>query len=210
MPQVPPAGHPARRPGHRADRPAGAGAVRRRRPFKKFVSQLLALRLRRIVEADLAIRGGDLTAVGRLADEAARLRDELKGLSPVLDAEWVEDVYDELGWISLDSAPSDPGGRERLAGRLRSERYLTVLERLVGAVRAPKLADARAEPTAGDPQRAGRPVRWTGCGRPPTRSPSTRPRRSGTRPGGRSAGCSGCWTSRARCCRRTRRGSGVG
>ena len=116
-------------------------------PFKKFVSQLLALRLRRIIEADLAIRGGDLTAVGRLADEAARLRDELKGLSPVLDAEWVEDVYDELGWISLDSAPSDPGGRERLAGRLRSERYLTVLERLVGAVRAPKLADVRSEPT---------------------------------------------------------------
>ena len=117
-------------------------------PFKKFVSQLLALRLRRIVEADLAIRGGDLTAIGRLADEAARLRDELKGLSPVLDAEWVEDVYDELGWISLDSAPSDPGGRERLASRLRSERYLTVLERLVGAVRAPKLAEVRAEPTA--------------------------------------------------------------
>ena len=84
-------------------------------PFKKFVSQLLALRLRRIVEADLAIRGGDLTAIGRLADEAARLRDELKGLSPVLDPEWVEDVYDELGWISLDSAPSDEGGRERLA-----------------------------------------------------------------------------------------------
>src|SRR5918994_2601735 len=116
-------------------------------PFKKFVSQLLALRLRRIIEADLAIRGGDLTAVGRLADEAARLRDELKGLSPVLDAEWVEDVYDELGWISLDSAPSDADGRERLSTRLRSERYLTVLERLGGAVRAPKLADVRAEPT---------------------------------------------------------------
>ena len=115
-------------------------------PFKRFVSQLLALRLRRIVEADLAIRGGELTAIGRLADEAARLRDELKGLSPVLDPEWVEDVYDELGWISLDSAPSDEGGRERLASRLRSERYLTVLERLVGAVRAPKLAEVRAEP----------------------------------------------------------------
>ena len=115
-------------------------------PFKKFVSQLLALRLRRIVEADLAFRGGDLTAIGRLADEAARLRDELKGLSPTLDPEWVEDVYDELGWISLDSAPSDTDGRERLAGRLRSERYLTVLERLVGAVRAPKLGEVRAEP----------------------------------------------------------------
>ena len=116
-------------------------------PFKKFVSQLLALRLRRIVEADLAFRGNDQGAIGRLADEAARLRDELRGLSAVLDEEWVEDLYDELGWISLDSAPSDSEGRERLAGRLHSERYLTVLERLVGAVRAPKLAELRVEPT---------------------------------------------------------------
>jgi hypothetical protein len=116
-------------------------------PFKKFCSQLMALRLRRIVEADLAVRGGDLAALGRLADEAARLRDELTGLSAVLDPEWVEDLYDELGWISLDAAPSDDGGRERLASRLRSERYLTVLERLVGAVRSPKLAEVRTEPT---------------------------------------------------------------
>ena len=116
-------------------------------PFKKFCSQLLALRLRRIVEADLAFRGGDMAALGRLADEAARLRDELKGLSSVLDSEWVEDLYDELGWISLDPAPSDDAERDRLASRLRSERYLTVLERLVGAVRSPKLAEIRADPT---------------------------------------------------------------
>ena len=116
-------------------------------PFKKFVSQLVSLRLRRIVEADLAFRGADQRAIDRLADEATRLRDELRGLSPVLDAEWVEDLYDELGWISLESAPSDSEGRERLAARLHSERYLTVLERLVGAVRAPKLAEVRSEPT---------------------------------------------------------------
>ena len=114
-------------------------------PFRHFVAQLLALRLRHIVEADLAIRGGHLGALGRLSDEAARLRDELKGLSPVLDEDWVEDLYDELGWISLDAAPTDSDGRDRLAARLRSERYLTVLERLVGAVRAPGLAGVRAE-----------------------------------------------------------------
>ena len=80
-------------------------------PFRKFVSQLVALRLRQIVEADLAIRGGDLGAVDRLADQAARLRLELKGLSVVLDPEWVEDLYDELGWISLegDSSNSETG-----------------------------------------------------------------------------------------------------
>jgi hypothetical protein len=116
-------------------------------PFKKFCSQLLALRSRRIVEADLAVRGGDLAALDRLADEAYPLREELKGLSDVLDPEWVEDLYDELGWISLDAEPTDTAGRDRLAGRLRSERYLTVLERLVWAVRSPKLAEVRTEAT---------------------------------------------------------------
>jgi hypothetical protein len=115
-------------------------------PFKKFVSQLVALRLRQIVEADLAIRGGDLGAVDRLADQAARLRLELKGLSVVLDPEWVEDLYDELGWISLDGGSSNGDGHDRLTARLRSDRYLTVLERLVAAVRSPRLADQRSDP----------------------------------------------------------------
>ena len=117
--------------------------------FKKFVSQLVALRLRQIVEADLAIRGGDLSAVDRLADEAARLREELKGLSVVLDPDWVEDLYDELGWISLEASSPNAQEHDRLTARLRSERYLTVLERLVAAVRSPKLADQRSDP-AGD------------------------------------------------------------
>jgi hypothetical protein len=115
-------------------------------PFKKFVSQLVALRLRQIVEADLALRGGDLGAVDRLADQAARLRLELKGLSVVLDSDWVEDLYDELGWISLEGNSSNGDSHDRLTARLRSERYLIVLERLVAAVRSPKLADQRSDP----------------------------------------------------------------
>ncbi len=76
-------------------------------PLRRFVSQLLAVRLRRIVEADLALRGGrgpieHEAGVGRLAKEAARLRTELTGLSVLLDADWVEDLYDELGWITAD------------------------------------------------------------------------------------------------------------
>jgi hypothetical protein len=117
-------------------------------PFKRFVSQLLGLRLRRIVESDLAVRGGDLSAVDRLAEQAERLRAELTGLSALLDAEWVEDLYDELGWIGFDHDDDDAGGRERLVARLHSERYLTVLERLVGAVRTPKLAQNITEPTS--------------------------------------------------------------
>ncbi len=154
-------------------------------PFKRFVSQLLALRLRRIVEADLAIRGGDLTAIGRLADEAARLRDELRGLSPVLDAEWVEDVYDELGWISLDSAPSGHG-RPRPAGLAAPERALS--DRAGAAGRGGAGAEAGRVP--------GRLDRCDPDGTEWPRSDRLRqaadaltadsPTRSGTTPGGRS------------------------
>ena len=170
-------------------------------PFKKFVSQLLALRLRRIVEADLAFRGGDLTAIGRLADEAPAAG-QLLELSPVLDPEWVEDVYDELGWISLDSAPSDEGGRERLANRLRAER-LTVLDRLVGAVRAPEADRGPVQgPAGGDPGRAGGQRRGPAAALADALTVDSAVG-SGTRPGGSSTGCSRCWTSPPTCCRRT-------
>jgi hypothetical protein len=117
-------------------------------PFMTFVSLLLAMRLRQIVEADLAIRGGDLDAAERLAGHAAQLRLELKGLSVVLDPDWVEDLYDELGWITLDPDSREGDqidavlGLDGLVGRLRSERYLGLVDRLVTATRAPKLGDA--------------------------------------------------------------------
>src|SRR5215203_579665 len=118
-------------------------------PFKKFVSQLLGLRLRQIVEADLAILGGTLEAAEQLAAHAAQLRTELRGLSFVLDTDWVEDLYDELDWIILDADPHRTGdsaetaqAREQLVGRLHTERYLALLDRLVTATRAPKLGDA--------------------------------------------------------------------
>jgi len=121
-------------------------------PFKRFVSQLLALRLRRIVEADLAIRTGDLRGPAQLADQATQLRLELKGLSPVLDSDWLEDLYDELDWIDHDTSSGDSSGGalhqtgrpgappDHVVVRMRSERYLTLLERLVSAARSPKLA----------------------------------------------------------------------
>lgn len=121
-------------------------------PFRTFVSQLLALRLRTIIEADLAIRGGDLRSAALLAEQAAQLRLELKGLSFVLDADWLEDLYDELDWIMVDAGPSKSGDQtahEALITRLSSERYLTLLDRLVGAVRSPKLADAPSIPNPG-------------------------------------------------------------
>lgn len=105
-------------------------------PFKRFVSQLVALRLRQIVEADLAIRGGQRHAAARLAEQAGQLRLELRGLSSRLDPDWTEDLYDELDWVVNTD----------LAARLRSERYLTLLERLVVAVRSPQLAESSGGP----------------------------------------------------------------
>ena len=103
------------RPGHRAHRPARCPSRSTPRlRSRRFVSQLLALRLRRIVEADLAIRGGDQTAVGRLADEAARLRDELAGWPRCSTPDWVEDLVrraglDQPGLGPLRPAPAGTG-----------------------------------------------------------------------------------------------------
>ena len=85
-------------------------------PLATFVSQLLGLRLRQIVEADLAIRGGNPEAAEQLAAHAAQLRSELRGLSFVLDPDWVEDLYDELDWIILDADPRRAGTRRRPSG----------------------------------------------------------------------------------------------
>jgi hypothetical protein len=70
-PALPAAGFPARRAGDGPTDLPVPGPFDAAASFKKFVSQLVALRLRQIVEADLAIRGGDLGAVDRLADQAA-------------------------------------------------------------------------------------------------------------------------------------------
>lgn len=124
-------------------------------PLKRFVSQLFARRVRSLIQADLLIRGGDLGAISRLVEDAERLRRELSGLAPVLDPEWREDLCDELSWLisgtsDLLAGPWPADGSEgelKLAARLRSERYLTLLERLVAAIRAPKLTEARSRPT---------------------------------------------------------------
>lgn len=118
--------------------PFDAGA-----PFKRFVSHLIAGRLRSIVEADLAIRGGDSAAITGLADDVDGLRGELAGLSAVLDADWVAELDEDLGWLSAEA------DRDQVAARLRGERYLSLLERLVTAVRTPRLTEGRAA-TAGE------------------------------------------------------------
>ena len=116
-------------------------------PFRGFVGAVVGNHLREVVRCDLALRGGDGDALARLADEAAALSAELSGLAPGLDPSWVEDLVDDLDW--LVAATRDAGRARTGAGPapLRSERYLSVLERLVGAARSPRLVVDGSAPT---------------------------------------------------------------
>ncbi|MGO1972534.1 MAG: hypothetical protein ACTH2Q_06200 [Propionibacteriaceae bacterium] len=112
-------------------------------PFEKYVSNLLASRLRHWVTADLALRTGHSDG-SDLLEVVGELRDEVRGLSSVFDPGWMADLDAELDWIG--EAVVGGGGAEQPAGiiddLIRSERYLAVLDRLVIAARAPKLGDA--------------------------------------------------------------------
>ncbi|MET1007065.1 MAG: hypothetical protein ABWX96_16070 [Propionibacteriaceae bacterium] len=116
--------------------------------FTQFVSHLLGTRLREILSADLAVRTGDPGAAAQLAARCAQLRAELRGLSSVIDVSWIEDLDEELEWIvsqaeqevERQNAPGDPASGD-LKDRLRGERYLTLLDRLVTATRAPQVGN---------------------------------------------------------------------
>jgi len=112
-------------------------------PLRHLVAQLLGLRLRRLVEADLAVRGGDGAAGARLVEQARLLLAELRGLGRVATADWLDDLADELVWLT---APAADGIADPLPARLRSERYLALLDRLVAASRAPKLGGPAGQP----------------------------------------------------------------
>ncbi len=117
--------------------------------FGQFVSQLVARRLREILVLDLRLRRGD-AAAPRLTEQLDRTAVELGALAPVLDAEWTGDLVDELRWVgeTIGAEAGRPeAGIERLASRLRTERYLTLLDRLVSAARSPRVT-ASGEATA--------------------------------------------------------------
>ena len=122
-------------------------------PFSTYVSSLLALRLRQLLAADLRLRGGDHAAAADLITAVGSLRRELDGLRTVLDEEWTADLLDELEWVAVDLTDPEPSEddladrAERLAGRLRGERYLTLLDHLVVAARGGRVGDIGGRPT---------------------------------------------------------------
>jgi hypothetical protein len=124
--------------------------------FPAMVSALLARRLRELLQADLLVRNGQPEAVAEMARVATVLRGELQGLAPALDREWCEDLDDALAWL-VEQAESDAGvagdsggaSVDGLKRRLRGERHLTLLERLVAGVRTPRVLESDGR-SAGD------------------------------------------------------------
>lgn len=119
--------------------------------FAQFVSHLLATRLRQILLADLAVRTSAASGAAELASRAGQLRLELQGLASVVDVSWLEDLDEELEWVAGQVQREAPRGSDAdeaavhsLLSRLRGERYLTLLDRLVTATRAPQLGNASA------------------------------------------------------------------
>lgn len=104
-----------------------------------WLANLIATRLHALIEADLSIRLGDGARVTALARTAIRLRAELSGLADLLDRDWREDIDDDLRWLVASSESDIPG-------RLRSERYLSLLEQLVTAARGPQIGEIASEP----------------------------------------------------------------
>lgn len=125
-------------------------------PFGPFVARWLAVRLRTLVAADLRLSGSaddktDALLAADVVAQASRLRDEAEALSGVLDTDWISDLDEELDWIVDAGTPggSGAGVASGLRTRLRGERYLAVLDRLVSAIRAPKVGHLDRLP-AGD------------------------------------------------------------
>jgi CHAD domain len=114
-------------------------------PFGVFVTSLMGRRLHQLLEADLSLQAGRPMAADELCQVASRLQREIRTVVSALDVDWISDLDEELGWLADQARLYEPSA---LTARLRSERYLTLLERLVTASRTGRSGDARARPTS--------------------------------------------------------------
>ncbi len=110
--------------------------------FSTFVSAVLIAHLGAIVAADLAIRAALPGGAEQLAGATGALAAALQGLSSALDPDWLEDLDEELMWLSEQARSTS------LLSLLRRERYLNLLERLVTATRNPRLGESSELGTA--------------------------------------------------------------
>lgn len=97
--------------------------------LEEFVSTIFAGHLGAIVRADLDRRAGDLDELGGLNDRLWVFGRDLRGLAPVLEPAWREDVERLLTELPYET-PADI-----------EQPTLAVIDALVVAVRAPRLGD---------------------------------------------------------------------
>ncbi len=117
-------------------------------PFGAFVTSVLSRRLRQILHADLALQADQPTAAADLVVAASQLRREIRSIAPALQNDLISDLDEELGWLAAEAAEADGlGADDRLKAKLRSERYLALLERLVSACRTSRTGEARRQRT---------------------------------------------------------------
>jgi hypothetical protein len=120
----------------------GDGSTR----FGVFVASLLGRRLHQLLEADLALQADRPNAADELARTARILRQEICTVAPALEPHWISDLDEELGWLAAEADDATVGD-DPLKAKLRSERYLALLERLVSASRASRTGESRTRPT---------------------------------------------------------------
>ena len=116
-------------------------------PFGIFVTSLLTRRLRQILQADLALQADHPNAAADLGQAATDLRREIAAIAPALQNDLISDLDEELGWLAAEASEVDNLGivGGHLKAKLRSERYLALLERLVSASRASRTGEARRQ-----------------------------------------------------------------
>lgn len=118
----------------------GASDLTRRRrgqandTMEAYVQAVLSAHLRAITAADLAVRAGEASDLSGVFSSLRRVRRDLRGLYPVLEPTWLGAMLTDVDEVLAGDVTDAP----HVA---LSETYLSFLDRLVQATRAPRLGD---------------------------------------------------------------------
>ena len=147
-----------------------------RSPVAEAVTAAIAAAVHRLMVYDPQARLHDAEGVHQMRVSARRLRGYLRTFSSMVEPAWSEDLTSEMRWLARalgvmrdldvllerlrDAADIGPGmapmlhlleerqaaARRSLDKALSSERYISLLERLIQAAREPSLTAAASEP----------------------------------------------------------------
>ena len=113
------------------------GHARHGETLDEFCCRLFAGDLRRIIASDLRWRTGRTDSSAALLDDLRAAHQHVRALAGVLDPAWRESIEDHLAVLLADG---------ELDVHRHEDHYLSLLDGLVGAARAPRLGDQSGEP----------------------------------------------------------------